>query len=96
MKIGLPLNERSKKGSKDFRGGINLKGDSKFLNSSYTAISVSKRRRKKVPVLNGEGLCYGPYGHTGTGTARRSRVMKMAGRAFGTARRSRVMDLGLG
>ena len=48
----------------------------KFLNSSYNAISVSKRRRKKVPVLNGDGLCYDPYGHTGTGTARRSRVMK--------------------
>ena len=64
-----------RKGSKDFRGGMIL-GNSKFLNSSYTAISVSKRRRKKVPVLNGEGLCYGPYGHTGTGTARRSRVMK--------------------
>ena len=52
--------------------------NSKLLNSSCNAISVSKRRRKKVPVLNGEGLYYAPYGHTGSGTARRSRVIKKA------------------
>ena len=66
-----------RKASKDFRERIILE-NSKLLNSSYNAISVSKSRRKKVPVMNGEGLCYAPYGPTGTRTARRSRVMKKA------------------
>ena len=29
--------------------------NSKFLNSRYNVISVSKRRKKKVPVWNSEG-----------------------------------------